>query len=99
MMHIAWQISINMTSHKWNTRLQDFERLLLPGATLICMHPSLHHILKEREKIAEKLVMSSKTNEISTTFDVITSPKCKLEYMGIKRLLIGCVDDSGFLLV
>jgi hypothetical protein len=99
MTHRAWQININMTSHRWNTRLQDFERVLLPGGTPMCVHPSLHHILKEREKIAEELGISSKTNEISTSFDVITSLVCRLEYLDNKGLLTGCVDDPGCLLV
>ncbi len=99
MTHKAWQININMTSHGWNTRLHNFEKILLPGGTPMCLHPSLHYILKEREKIAEELGLSSKTNEISTTFDVITSLVCRLEYIDNKGLLTGCVDDPGFILV
>ena len=65
----------------------------------MCLHPSLHHILKEREKIAEELGISSKTNEISTTFDVMKSLVCRLEYLDNKGILTGCVDDTGCLLV
>jgi hypothetical protein len=63
------------------------------------MHSSLNHILKEREKTAEEIGISSKTNEISTTCDVITSLVCRLEYLDSKVLLTGCVDDPGCLLV
>ncbi len=49
MTHRAWQIHINMTSRKWSTELQEFERILQPGGTPMCLHPSMHHILKQRE--------------------------------------------------
>ena len=64
----------------------------------MCLHLSLHHILKQREKIAEEPGISSKTNEISTTFDVIKTLLCRLEYLDSKGRLTGCVDDPDCLL-
>ena len=99
MTHKAWQTVINLTSHKWSKELEDFERMLLPGGTPMCLHASLNHILKERMKIAEDFGISSKENEISTTFDVIKSLVCREEYLDSKGLLTPCVDDPGCLLV
>jgi hypothetical protein len=31
MTHKAWQIIINLTSHRWSKELDHFERVLLPG--------------------------------------------------------------------
>jgi hypothetical protein len=55
--------------------------------------------MRERIKIAEDLGISSKENEISTTFDVIKSLVCRPEYLDHKGLLTPCVDDRGCLLV
>ncbi len=99
MTHKDCQINMNMTSHRWSTQLDYFERIRLPGGTPMCLHPSLHHILKERDKVAEELGISSKTIEISTTCDVIKSLVCRMEYLDNKGLLTGCVDDPGCLLV
>ena len=30
MTHKAWQINVNLTSHKWSDKLDDFERIRLP---------------------------------------------------------------------
>ncbi len=97
--HKAWQVNIDLTSYKWSNQLDIFERIMLPGGTPMCLHPSLHHILKECETIAEELGISPKTNDISTTFDVVKSLVCRLEYLDNKWILTGCVDDTGCLLV
>ena len=99
MTHKAWQSIFNLTSHKWSKDLQDFVRVLLPGGTPMCSHPSLNHILKEREKIAEDLGISSRTNMNNTTFDVIKSLVCRLEYLENQGLLTPCRDDPDCLSV
>ena len=63
------------------------------------LHASLHPIMRERLKIAKDLGISSKENEINTTFDVIQSLVCRAEYLDHKGLLTPCVDDPGALLV
>ncbi len=65
----------------------------------MCSHASLNHILKEREEIAENLGISSRTNEIITTFDVIKSPVCRFAYLDNQGLLTPCIDDLGCLIV
>ena len=85
--------------HSWNKELEDFEKVLLPGGTPMCLHASLNYILKGRMKIAEDLGISSKENKISTTFDVIKSLVCREEYLDNKGLLTPCVDDPGCLYV
>jgi hypothetical protein len=99
MTHKAWQTTINMTSHKWSKDLQDFVRVILPGETHMCSHASLNHILTEREKVAEDLGIFSRANETITTFDVIKSLVCRLEYLDNQRILTPCIDDSGCLIV
>ena len=83
----------------WSKELEDFERVLLSGGTPMCLNTSLNHILKERTKIAEDLGISSKDNEIGTTFDVMKSLVCREECMDSKGRLTHCVDDPGCLLV
>jgi hypothetical protein len=46
----------------------------------MCLHASLDRVLKEREKIAEELIVSSKKDKISTTFDVVKSLVYRLDY-------------------
>jgi hypothetical protein len=99
MTHKTWYIFINLTSHRWSKELEDFERVLLPGGNPMCLHASLNHILKERTKIAEDIGISSKDNEIITTFDVTKSLVCREECLDSKGLLTPCVDDHGCLLV
>ncbi len=72
--------------------------VLLPCGTPLCLHASLNRIFKERMKIAEELGISSKENEISTTFDVIEPLVCRAKYLDRKGLLTPCVDDPGCLL-
>jgi hypothetical protein len=54
------------------------------------------HILK---KIAQELSISSRENETNTTFDVIKSLVCRLEYLDNQGLLTPCIDDHGCLVV
>jgi len=65
----------------------------------MCLHPILNHILKEREKISADLGISSWTNMNNTTFDVIKSLVCRLEYLENQRLLTPCIDDPDCLSV
>ena len=79
--------------------MQDLVRAMLPGGTHMCSHASLNHILKEREKIANDLGISSRANEASTYFDVIKSKVRRLEYLGIHRLLTPCIGAPSCLIV
>jgi hypothetical protein len=90
MTYKAWKTTINLTSHKGSKDLQEFVKVVLPGGTPMCSHASLNHIMKEREKIAEDLSISSRANETSTIFDVIKSLICRLEYLDNQRLLPTC---------
>ena len=99
MTHKAWQTNINLTSHTWSKELQDFERVLLPGGTPMCLHASLNHILMEREKIAGELGISSKTDETSTTFDIIKSLVYRLEYMDNQGLMSASTDYPCCLII
>ena len=63
------------------------------------LHVSMAFIIKERDKIAEELGISSKANKISTTFDIIKALACRFEYLEDKGLLTPCVDDPDCLLV
>jgi hypothetical protein len=65
----------------------------------MCLHASLDRVLKEREKIAEELIVSSKKDKISTTFDVVKSLVYRLDYLKNEGLLNPCVDDISCLLV
>ncbi len=64
-----------------NEDIKDFQRYLLPGGTPMCLHVSMAFIIKERDKIAEELGISSKAKKISTTFDIIKALACRLEYI------------------
>ena len=79
--HKGWQTNINLSSHIWNKDLMDFERLLLPAGTPMCTHVSLDCIKAERNKLAEELGISSKADQTSTTFDIVKSLICRLEYL------------------
>ena len=99
MTHKGWQTNINLTSHNWSKQLMDFERVLLPGGIPMCLHSSSGSIIKEREKIAEGLGISSKDDKVSTIFDVIKSLQCWLEYLESMGVLTPCVDDPDYCLL
>ena len=73
-----------------------FERLLLPGGTIIIStHVSLDYI----NKLGEKLGIPPKVDKMSTAFDIAKSLTCRLEYLESKGLLSPCVNDRACLLV
>jgi hypothetical protein len=93
----GWQCLINLLSSSWDKDLEDFMRLRLPGGTFMCLMASMHSIIRNRERIAEELGISSTSD--ATTFDLYKALNKRLEYLDNEGLLTSTFDDPDVLVV
>ena len=93
----GWQCLINLLSSSWNKDLEDFLRLRMPAGTFMCLMASMESIIKDRERIAEELGIS--TTSDATTFDLYKALTKRLEYLDNEGLLTASFDDPDVLIV
>ena len=81
----GWQVLINLLSHKYNPKTEEFERVKFPGGVEVPLMTSLAAVLKQRDEVADRLGVTS--TDTATCFDVRKALKHRLEEL----------DDMGML--